>query len=139
MQVWSTNPTNPNIFSSPGVSTETINKQATTNPPSSDRSRETDQDISSPGRAEGNDGMVMLVRTHPGVFIKSETLQHAVRSAKKSNKSGYTLCYNLLPGVFSIQEIAISRGQGLTKQKEGDLRKVLDKDKVAAIKGYVRR
>ena len=79
--------------------------------------------------------MEPLLKSHPGVFIKSETLRHAIRLAKKSGKPGYTLCYNLLPGVFSIEEIANSRGQGLTKPKMGDFRSPLDKDKVAAIKG----
>ena len=73
--------------------------------------------------------MKPLLKSHPGVFIKSETLRHAIR------KPGYTQCYNLLPGVFSIEEIANSRGQGFRKPKMGDFRSPLDKDKVAAIKG----
>ena len=79
--------------------------------------------------------MKPLLKSHPGVFIKSETLRHAIRLAKKSGKPGYTQCYNLLPGVFSIEEIANSRGQGFRKPKMGDFRSPLDKDKVAAIKG----
>ena len=58
--------------------------------------------------------MKPLLKSHPGVFIKSETLRHAIRLAKKFGKPGYTQCYNLLPGVFSIVN---SRGQGLENQK----------------------
>lgn len=79
--------------------------------------------------------MEPLLKSHPGVSIRSEALRQAIKLAKKSGKPGYTLCYNLLPGVFTVEEIASSRGQGLTKPKAGDLRKPLDKERVAAIKG----
>lgn len=80
-------------------------------------------------------GMEPLLKNHPGVSIRSEVLRQAIKLAKKSGKPGYTLCYNLLPGVFTLEEIATSRGQGLTKPKAGDLRKPLEKERVAAIKG----
>jgi len=47
------------------------------------------------------------------------------------------MCYLLLKAVFSMQEIAQSRGQGLTKPKDGDYREPLDKQKVAATKRFV--
>lgn len=78
--------------------------------------------------------MEPLLKDHPGVSIRSEVLRHAIKLAKKSGKPGYTLCYNLLPGVFTLEEIATSRGQGLTKPKARDLRKPLEKERVAAIK-----
>lgn len=78
--------------------------------------------------------MKPLLKSHPGVFIKSETLRYAIRLAEKSGKPGYTLLY-LLAGIFSIENIANSRGQGLTKPKMGDFCSPLDKDKVGVIKG----
>lgn len=59
--------------------------------------------------------MEPLLKNHPGVSIRSEALGQAIKLAIKSGKSGYTLCYNLLLGVFTLEEIATSRGQDLTK------------------------
>lgn len=71
--------------------------------------------------------MEPLLKNHPGVSIRSEALRQAIKLAKKSGKPGYTLCYNLLPGVFTVEEIASSRGQGLAKPKAGDLRNLWTK------------
>lgn len=59
--------------------------------------------------------MEPLLKNPPGVSIRSEVLGQAIKLAKKSGKSGYILCYNLLPGVLTLEEIATSRGQDLTK------------------------
>lgn len=72
---------------------------------------------------------------YPDVKIQSKILTSAVASARKSSRPGYSLSYALIPGVFTVQELASSRGQGLTKPKEGDLRPVLAKDKCDAVKG----
>lgn len=79
--------------------------------------------------------MEPLLKNPPGVSIRSEVLGLAIKLAKKSGKSGYILCYDLLPGLFTLEEIATSRGRDLTKPKARDLRKPVEKEKVAAIKG----
>lgn len=58
----------------------------------------------------------------------------AVRLAKKSAKPAYTLTMKLMPGLFTTEEMALSRSQGLLAIK-GDLRPALDKDKVLVLKG----
>lgn len=60
----------------------------------------------------------------------------AVRLSKKSDKPAYTLTMKLMPGLFTTEEMALSRGQGLLAKK-GDLRPALDKDKVLVLKGVV--
>jgi len=69
--------------------------------------------------------------------VDQEQLAKACAAARKAPKPGYKMCYLLLKAVFSMQEIAQSRGQGLTKPKEGDYREPLDKRKVAATKGLL--
>lgn len=71
------------------------------------------------------------------ITIDKEVLAVAVRLAKKSAKPAYTLTMKLMPGLFTTEEMALSRGQGLLAKK-GDLRPALDKDKVLVLKDYVR-
>lgn len=71
------------------------------------------------------------------ITIDKEVLAVAVRLAKKSAKPAYTLTMKLMPGLFTTEEMALSRGQGLLAKK-GDLRPALDKDKVSVLKDYVR-
>ncbi|XP_071124583.1 uncharacterized protein [Mytilus edulis] len=94
----------------------------------------------SPGpSSEALDSHDTLLKLYPDVKIKPDKLSSAISATRKSNKPGYALCYNLIAGVFGSQELANSRGQGLTKAKEGDIRPVLDKNKCTAIKEYTLR
>nr|XP_034312519.1 uncharacterized protein LOC105338371 [Crassostrea gigas] len=67
------------------------------------------------------------------ITIDKEVLAVAVRLAKKSAKPAYTLTMKLMPGLFTTEEMALSRSQGLLAIK-GDLRPALDKDKVLVLK-----
>ncbi|XP_056017761.1 uncharacterized protein LOC130053962 [Ostrea edulis] len=71
------------------------------------------------------------------VEVDPNGLRKATSAARKSQKPGYTLCYKLLAEVFSLQTLASSRGQGIGKVKEGDIRPTLDKEKISTIKNYV--
>ncbi|XP_052685241.1 uncharacterized protein LOC128165075 [Crassostrea angulata] len=69
------------------------------------------------------------------ITIDKEVLAVAVRLAKKSAKPAYTLTMKLMPGLFTTEEMALSRSQGLLAKK-GDLRLALDKDKVLVLKEW---
>ncbi|XP_061191564.1 uncharacterized protein LOC133199711 [Saccostrea echinata] len=69
--------------------------------------------------------------------IDSDSLRIATSAARTAKKPGFTLCYKLLPEIFSLEVLANSRGQGLSKTKEGDFRKPLDKELVSSLKNYV--
>ncbi|CAG2218050.1 unnamed protein product [Mytilus edulis] len=92
-----------------------------------------------PPRSENviKDGkMVKLLESHD-ILVDKDLLRNAISAAKKSQKVGYTLCYKLLSGMFSIPELANSRGQGIGKRKEGDIRPPLKKETVNTLKDYV--
>nr|XP_022322771.1 uncharacterized protein LOC111124204 [Crassostrea virginica] len=69
--------------------------------------------------------------------IDSDALRIATSSARIAKKPGFTLCYKLLPQIFPLEVLANSRGQGLSKTKQGDFRKSLDKELVSSLKNYV--
>nr|XP_034329354.1 uncharacterized protein LOC117690139 isoform X1 [Crassostrea gigas] len=52
-------------------------------------------------------------------------------------KAAFTLTSKLAILVFSIEELAQSRGQGLRKAKKGDVRPVLNSTKIEVLKEYV--
>ncbi|XP_065924464.1 uncharacterized protein [Magallana gigas] len=52
-------------------------------------------------------------------------------------KAAFTLTSKLATLVFSIEELAQSRGQGLRKAKKGDVRPVLNSTKIEVLKEYV--
>ena len=76
-----------------------------------------------------------LLKDYPDVFVLPSALRKATTAARRSGKSGYSLVYHLLVAVCSKEEIAYSRGQGLTKPKAGDFRLPLQRSKIEAIKG----
>ena len=84
---------------------------------------------------ETQQDLELLLKKYPEVFVKPEKLTQSITAANKSAKPAYTLCFKLILGVFSVEELANSRGQGLIKVKEGDYRPVLNQNKCAAIKG----
>ncbi|CAG2196776.1 unnamed protein product [Mytilus edulis] len=89
-----------------------------------------------PPRSENviKDGkMVKLLESHD-ILVDKDLLRNAISAAKKSQKVGYTLCYKLLSGMFSIPELANSRGQGIGKRKEGDIRPPLKRETVNTLK-----
>ncbi|XP_062566986.1 uncharacterized protein LOC134229283 isoform X2 [Saccostrea cucullata] len=87
---------------------------------------------------EDSDGlMTRLLSNHP-LTVKREALRKAKTAAKKAHpsKMAFTLTAKLLPSIFSCEELALSRGQGL-KSKEGDIRPTLDSTKMTVLKEYV--
>ena len=78
-----------------------------------------------------------LLKKYASVLVPSERIRASITAAKKSEKPAYTLAYNLALGVFGVEEMANSRGQGLSKPKGQDNRPVLDPVKCAALKGTV--
>ena len=77
--------------------------------------------------------LIKLLGDRP-VKIQRDVFTSAVRLAKKSAKPAYTLMMKLMPGLFSTEEMAQSRGQGLVGKK-GDMRPVLSKEKISTLKG----
>ncbi|XP_052070077.1 uncharacterized protein LOC127708929 isoform X2 [Mytilus californianus] len=80
--------------------------------------------------------MVKLLESHD-ILVDKDELRKAISAAKKSQKVGYTLCYKLLSSMFSVPEMANSRGQGIGKKKEGDIRQPLKRKTVNTLKDYV--
>ena len=76
--------------------------------------------------------LIKLLGDRP-VKIQRDVFTSAVRLAKKSTKPAYTLTMKLMPGLFSTEEMAQSRGQGLVGKK-GDMRPVLSKKKSQLLK-----
>jgi hypothetical protein len=77
---------------------------------------------------------VRLIESIP-IEVDKINLKRASAMAKKHNNPGYSLCLKLIPLLFSDEELALSRGQGLAKAKPGDLRPKLSKEKIAVMKG----
>ncbi|XP_056022461.1 uncharacterized protein LOC125667935 [Ostrea edulis] len=91
--------------------------------------------VSTPELSDGQ--MTRLLSNHP-LTVRRDALRKAKSAAKKvhSSKMAFTLTAKLLPAVFSCEELALSRGQGL-KSKDGDKRPVLDVTKMTVLKEYV--
>ncbi|XP_048758060.2 uncharacterized protein LOC125668246 [Ostrea edulis] len=70
--------------------------------------------------------------------VEKLALKKITAMARKNINPGYTLCLKMLPLLFTEEEMARSRGQGLIKPKPGDLRPSLDKNKILAVKDYVK-
>ncbi|KAK3092787.1 hypothetical protein FSP39_007213, partial [Pinctada imbricata] len=68
-----------------------------------------------------------------------DDLRRATSAAEKAHptRSGFVLTCKLIPCIFKLEELAQSRGQGLRKKKEADLRPVLDPTKLGDLKEYV--
>ncbi|XP_061175780.1 uncharacterized protein LOC133184722 [Saccostrea echinata] len=86
---------------------------------------------------EDSDGlMTRLLSNHP-LTVKREALRKAKSAARKAHsKMAFTLTAKLLPAIFSCEEVALSRGQGI-KSKDGDTRPTLDSTKMTVLKEYV--
>ena len=76
--------------------------------------------------------MVLLINS-ASVTVLHDHLRNAQQVAQKADQKGFTLACKLLPVVFSLEELAQSRGQGI-KTKDGDLRQVLDQVKMNVVK-----
>lgn len=68
------------------------------------------------------------------VEVDPDGLRKATSAARKSKKPGFTLCYKLLSEIFPLEVLANSRGQGIGRVKQGDVRLPLDKEKTKALK-----
>lgn len=70
-------------------------------------------------------------------MVNRGKLRKATTSASqwKGDKAAFTLTSKLVTLVFSIEELAQSRGQGLREAKKGDIRPVLNCSKVEVLKG----
>ena len=77
---------------------------------------------------------VRLLENNP-IEVNKSSLKKASSMAKKHTNPGYALCLKIIPLLFSDEELASSRGQGLTKAKPGDLRLCLSKEKIQVMKG----
>jgi len=66
--------------------------------------------------------------------VEKDLLRTSTRLARKSSKPGYTLTMKMLPGLFSNEQMAQSKGQGIVSKKD-DLRPALDKEKITILKG----
>lgn len=87
---------------------------------------------------EAADGHMTKLLASYSLSVRREALRKAKEAAKKGNpsKMGFTMTAKLLPAIFTWEELASSRGQGL-KSKEGDTRPVLDVSKMTILKEYV--
>lgn len=68
------------------------------------------------------------------VEVDPDGLRKATSAARKSTKPGFTLCYKLLSEIFPLEVLAKSRGQGIGRVKQGDIRLPLDKEKTKILK-----
>lgn len=70
-------------------------------------------------------------------MVNRGKLRKATSSASQcvGGKAAFTLTSKLATLVFSIEELAQSRGQGLRKAKKGDVRPVLNSTKIEVLKG----
>lgn len=70
-------------------------------------------------------------------MVNRGKLRKATSSASQcvGGKAAFTLTSKLAILVFSIEELAQSRGQGLRKAKKGDVRPVLNSTKIEVLKG----
>uniref|UniRef100_K1RWJ1 Uncharacterized protein n=1 Tax=Magallana gigas TaxID=29159 RepID=K1RWJ1_MAGGI len=71
------------------------------------------------------------------IEVDKANLKKASSLAKKHSNPGYALCLKVIPLLFTDEELALSRGQGLIKAKHGDMRPCLNKEKVQVMKDYV--
>lgn len=69
------------------------------------------------------------------IEVDKANLKKVTSLAKKHNNPCYALCLKVIPLLFTDEELALSRGQGLIKAKHGDMRPCLNKERV--MKDYV--
>lgn len=71
------------------------------------------------------------------IMVNRGKLRKATSSASQcvGGKAAFTLTSKLATLVFSIEELAQSRGQGLRKAEKGDVRPVLNSTKIEVLKG----
>lgn len=69
------------------------------------------------------------------IEVDKANLKKASSLIKKHNNPGYALCLKVILLLFTDEELALSRGQGLIKAKHGDMRPCLNKEKVQVMKG----
>lgn len=67
------------------------------------------------------------------IEVDKANLKKASSLIKKHNNPGYALCLKVILLLFTDEELALSRGQGLIKTKHGTLRPY--KEKVQVMKG----
>ena len=73
-------------------------------------------------------------------MIKRGLRSEACRQESSSGKPGYSVYMKLIYSLFSYQELADSKGQGLKKEAAGDdCRPMLDKNRLDAIKLKVKQ
>lgn len=68
-------------------------------------------------------------------MVKAEELRRITARAKKEKIPGYYVVIKLMPLLFTTEEMANSRGQGIKPAKQGDTRPPLDINKIQTIKG----
>ncbi|VDI18927.1 Hypothetical predicted protein [Mytilus galloprovincialis] len=78
---------------------------------------------------------VKLLENHDHM-VKAEELRRITARAKKEKIPGYYVVIKLMPLLFTTEEMANSRGQGIKPAKQGDTRPPLDINKIQTIKAY---
>ena len=71
------------------------------------------------------------------VGVRSLRLATKAAAMTPPNKAGFKLACKLLPELFTTQELASSKGQGLRNRKEEDLRPALDQHKMQVLRGMI--
>ncbi|XP_061163038.1 mucin-5AC-like [Saccostrea echinata] len=124
------------------VQNMTLSPQSTTSPVISQQNTLPTTPRRSPRKhastPEDSDSQMTKLLAHHSLKVRRESLRKAKDAAKKAHptKMAFTMTAKLLPAIFSWEELASSRGQGI-KSKEGDLRPVLDNSKMDVLKEYI--
>jgi len=87
-------------------------------------------------RHEINILQIRLLQTSDLYVSRHELRKICQHASRKRHKAAEVLMYGLLGEVFTLEEMAESRGLGLSKPKPEDAnRPVLDETKIAVLKG----
>lgn len=79
----------------------------------------------------------MKLLPHSDISVNRKALRKAcATAAKKGIRGGFYLMYGLLDQVFTINELAESRGTGKGQPRPGDENKpILDPERIGVLKG----
>ncbi|KAL3884896.1 hypothetical protein ACJMK2_024995 [Sinanodonta woodiana] len=83
--------------------------------------------------------MTVKLLAFSDIVVRRSELRKATSVAAKAapKNAACTLASKLLPRLFSWQELAMSRGQGISTKKAGDIRPPLHHARIEVLKDYV--
>ncbi|XP_045181309.2 uncharacterized protein LOC123540387 [Mercenaria mercenaria] len=89
--------------------------------------------------SQSSDMVKLVTNKELSISVDRQGLRRACQEATiKKDNAGYILMYKMLDLVFSLEELAESRGLGIGKPRPGEEHKpVLDAGKIAVLKEYV--